>query len=233
MTLAQGIERVLDRVGLSDTTEEFKDRARDYINQILAEVAPLVKWWWLNRTTTFNTVASTRAYQPVSGAVTEWYSFVNETQDRRLDIIGPDEFDALDPDLSRTGTVYDVFIAGQDTTTGYPVVELYYTPNAVETIRVRYCADIDEWTSANDTADMMALGVPRIMESVLIYGAASLLLEENGDDGGAAREGGNFSRALDAAKIQNVRMQGNRRWTAIPAGDINRGLITLGTDTVS
>jgi hypothetical protein len=232
MTLAEGITRVLNRVGLSDTTTEFKDRARDYINQILAETVPSPSWWWLDRTTTFATVASTRVYSPVSGNVTSWYSFVDETNNRPLTIVGPDEYDLSDVDRSQTGSVDRVFIGGQDATTGHPTVELWRTPDSVETIRVRYKADIDEWTSSDDLTDFLALRIPRIMESVLIYGASSLYMEENGDDSGGAREAGNFQRALQQAKKQNVEMQGNRKYIPLPADQIEDGLITIGTDIV-
>lgn len=233
MTLAQGIERVLNRTGLSDTADEFKDRARDYINMMLAEVSPEVDWWWLNRETTFATVASTRVYQPVSGGVTSWYSFYDVTNSRDLIIVGPDEYDLSDIDRSDEGTVEKIFVGGADATTGYPTVELWRTPNAVATIRLRYRAETTDWTSANDASNFITLGIPKVMESVLIYGAASLYMEENGDDTGAQREGGNLARALEAAKKQNKAMQGNRRYLPIPADQYNDSLITLGTDTVS
>lgn len=212
MTLSEGITLVLKRVGLSSTADEFRDQAREYINLIMAEHAPLVPWWFLNRTTTFDTVADTRVYSPVSGNVTEWYSFTNETDDRLLEIIGPDEYDWLDPNRSEKGSVYTVYIGGVDATTGYPTVELYRIPSGVETIRVRYQLELGGWTSSNDASEFSVLGVPRIVESILIYGAASLYMEENGDDSGAAREAGNLTRVIEAAKKQNIRMQGNRRY---------------------
>jgi len=233
MTLSEGITRVLNRVGLSDTTSEFKDRARDYMNQMLAETVPLVDWWWLDRTTTFNTVASTRTYTPVATNVTAWYSFFNETDQRPIVIVGPDEYDLSDIDRSEEGTVDKVFLGGQDTTTGYYTLELWRTPSSVVTIRIRYKADVAEWTSSNDSSEFFALGIPRIMESVLVYGAAALYMEENGDDSGAGREGGNLARALDAAKKQNVAQQGNRRYIPLPADQVRDGLISVGTDTVT
>lgn len=218
MTLSEAITRVLRRANLSSNNATYQDKARDYINRILSEVCPDVPWWWLDRTTTFDTTASTRTYQPVSGNVTAWWSFVDETNSRPLEIVGSDEYDASDWDQSDTGTVEKVFIAGLDTTTGYPVVELWRTPDTTgDTIRVRYRADIDEWTSSNDSTDLLTLGIPRIIESVLVSGATAYYLEENGDDSGAAREGKNFDRVLQIAKRQNIQMQGNRRYPpAVP-----------------
>ena len=220
-------------MGLSDSTEEFKGRARDYINQMLAEIMPLVPWWWLDKESTFTTVADTRTYQPVSGNITGWYSFYDETNSRKLTIVGPAEYELSDIDRSESGTVEKVFIGGTDATTGYPTIELWRTPSSDDTIRMRYKQDIDEWTSSNDASDFLTLGIPRIMESVLIYGAASLYMEQEGDDSGAGREGGNLSRALDAAKLQNLAMQGDRTYKAIPADQSYDGLFRIGTDTVS
>ena len=55
MTLAEGIELVLDRVGLEAINTTFKNRARQYLNINAVEIANLLKWWWLNRTVTFRT----------------------------------------------------------------------------------------------------------------------------------------------------------------------------------
>lgn len=233
MTLGQALTRVLRRVGLSTTTAGFQDKARDYINLVLSEVVPDVPWWWLDRTTTFSTSNGTRTYQPVSGNVTAWWSFVDATDERPLEIVGPDEYDASDLDRSETGTVEKVFLAGLDTTTGYPVVELWRTPNSTNTIRVRYRADIDEWTSANDDTDLLVLGIPRIIESVLISGATAYYLEEEGDEGGAKREGENFARVLQIAKRQNIQMQGNRKFMPVLPFDDSDFWIPIGTDLVT
>lgn len=211
MTLGEAITRVLKRVGLSTSTSTYQDTARDYINQILAEVMPLVPWWFLDKTTTFATVASTRTYNPISGNVTAWWSFVDETNNITLDIITADSYDSFDPDRDETGLPRAVYVGGVDATTGYPAIDIFPLPDQANTIRVRYRADINEWTSSDDATDFVALGIPRIMESVVVYGAAALMLEEEGDEGGASRESGNFQRALDAAKRQNLGMQGNRK----------------------
>lgn len=232
MTLAQAITRVLSRCGLSTTSTTYKDRAREYINQILAEIAVDVPWWWLDRTTTFDTVSGTRTYQPVSGNVTAWHSFVDTTDERALVIVGPDEYDMADLDRDETGNVDLVFIGGIDTSTGYPTVELYRIPDSTNTIRVRYRADIDEWTSASDDLDLLSLGVPRIIESVLISGATAYYLEELGDDSGSGRESGNFDRTLSLAKKQNLAMQGNRRFAPDDGFETNDLMINVGSDVV-
>ena len=55
MLLSEGIALVLDRVGLDSGNTTFKNRARQYLNISAIEIANLLRWWWLNRTTTFRT----------------------------------------------------------------------------------------------------------------------------------------------------------------------------------
>tara|TARA_R100000306_G_C4370155_1_gene139579 strand:- start:154 stop:861 length:708 start_codon:yes stop_codon:yes gene_type:complete len=215
MTLAQAITLVLRRTGLSTSVEGLQDQARTYLSLSVAEIVPMVPWWWLDRTTTFATVASTRTYSPVSANVTAWHSFVDVTNDRPLTIVGPDEYDLLDLDQGDTGTVEAVFLAGMDTSTGYPEIELWRTPSAVATIRVRYRIDIDEWTSSNDASDFITLGIPRIVESILVHGATALYMEEEGDDSSARLERARHQAALAMARRQHGNMQGNRNYPPI------------------
>lgn len=283
MTLNEGIELVLDRVGLDAGNTSFKNRARKYLNLTAIEVSNLLKWWWLDRTTTFRTTltftitsasgtftvgetitggtsgktavvdshdttnsllyvysesgtftasetltggssgvtatygssANTRVYTPVDGAVTAWWSFVNETDEWPLEIVGPDEYDMSDEDRSLTGSVYKVFIGGVDTTTGYPTIELYYTPSSTNvTIRVRYQIAITEWGASNDNQTFLKLGFPQIAESALIYGAAKLYYEEKGDEAGAQREAAEMNRVMRLMMKANLAQQGNRRYPA-------------------
>lgn len=166
-------------------------------------------------TATYSSTARTRSYQPISGHVTAWHSFVDQTNNRTLDIISPDSYDAADPDRDMTGDAEAVYVSGTDSSTGYPVIDVYPLAPEGDTIRVRYKKDISEWTSSNDSSELVALGIPRIMESVLVYGAVSLYLEDEGDDQGASREAQNYARTLDLAKKQNLAMQGNRQFKAV------------------
>jgi hypothetical protein len=232
MTLGEAITLVLQRTGLSITVTANKNQARTYLSLSASEHLPLVPWWFLDRTTTFATVAATRSYQPISGQVTAWWSFVDETNDRPLEIVGPDAYDLLDPDRTRDGSAYKVHIAGLDATTGYPVVDLWYTPDSVATIRVRYRMDINVWSSSNDASDLTVLGLPRILHSALLYDASAKYMEENGDDTGSDRERQNHNRAVRAAKRQNLLMQGNR--SDPPNGNNNDPFgILLGTSLVT
>ena len=57
MTLAQAITMTLNRVGLLTTNTTYKDQARLYLNMAAKRVSGEIggKWWWLHKTTTFNT----------------------------------------------------------------------------------------------------------------------------------------------------------------------------------
>ncbi len=234
MTLSQAITTVLKRVGLSTAAGELQDQARLYLGMVVAEVSPLASWWWLDRTATFATVNGTRTYTPIEGNVAAWFSFVDQSNNRTLDIVGPDEYDMLDIDRDDSGTVEAVCLGGLDASTGYPTIELWRTPSAAATIRVRYRQDIGAWTSSNDSSELLALGLPRIMENVLIYGASSLYMDEEGDEGSAAKEDARYSQALSLALRQNSRQQGNRRYPPLRnrAGD-DELVLRIGTDTVT
>jgi len=292
MLLSTAITRVLTRSGKSVSDADLMTVARDYISMTVAEVIPLVDWWWLDRTTTFKTTRSltitgvtgtytsgetvtdgqasaysatvdnydatngilnvysendvtptgtltggssgatstyssrafTRSYQPISGQVTAWWSAVDETNNRPLDIVGPDFYDNSDPDRDSQGSVYAVLVAGLDATTGYPVLDLINLPSTTnETMRIRYRQEIGIFASTDDATDLSVLGLPRIMENVVIYGGVHKYLEQNGDDEGSFRELANFDRAMAAAKKQNLNMQGNRRY--LPSTTATRPLI--------
>ena len=233
MTQIQAIKTVLKRVGLSTANSELQDQARLYLSMVVAEVSPLADWWWLDRTATFDTVASTRTYTPISGNVAAWFSFLDESNNRTLDIVGPDEYDALDLDRDDAGTVEAVFIGGLDSSTGYPTIELWRTPSAAATIRVRYRRDV-LLDISQDNNELLVIGIPRIIESVLIYGASALYLDEEGDEGSAAKEDARYSQALSLALRQNSRQQGNRRYPPLRnrAGD-GELVLRVGTDTVT
>ena len=302
MTLTKAITLLLNRVGISTSVDDNRDRGRQYMSLQLVEDLALVPYWFLDRTTTFKTTltftitgatgtfsvgetvtggtsletavvdshdttngllyvysesgdftaaetitgdsssktatyssaAETRVYSPISGQVSAWWSFYDETNESPIEIVGKDAFDLLQRDQTETGTVEAAYIAGLDATTGYPEVELWRTPATTnETMRVRYRIDIAEWTSSNDASDMSVLGVPRAVENVLIFGGAALFLEDEGDEGSAAVERGRHAKAVKAARAQGRQMQGNRRYPPRRDRDEDELTIKVGTDTVT
>ena len=87
---------------------------------------------------------------------------------------------------------------------------------------------------SQDNNEVLVIGIPRIIESVLIYGASALYLDEEGDEGSAAKEDARYSQALSLALRQNSRQQGNRRYPPLRnrAGD-GELVLRVGTDTVT
>tara|TARA_B100001123_G_scaffold422752_1_gene532093 strand:+ start:5276 stop:5986 length:711 start_codon:yes stop_codon:yes gene_type:complete len=226
MLLSDAITTVLQRTGLSTSVDSLRDNARTYLSMATTELLSMdVPWWFLDQTATFTTAAGTRAYQPISAQVAAWYSFVDETNNRALPIVGADEYDANDLDRTETGDADYVYVAGLDGTTGYPVIEITPTPGTTgDRIRVRYRADVATYTSANDATDLSVLGLPKIAENCIIYNAASLYLLDEGDTDSAAREAARYGDALTLAIGQHRRMQGNRRFPP-RRGLEERGLI--------
>lgn len=164
-------------------------------------------------TATYASAAETRTYTPIAGHVTAWWSFVDESNNRTLEIVGPDEYDASDIDRDDSGSVEKVFIGGMDATSGYPTLELWRTPSTTnETIRVRYRMAITTWTSSNDASDFLALGIPQILEPALIHGAAKYYHQELGNVEDASVAAAELARCVTLAKKQNLFMQGNRRY---------------------
>jgi len=167
----------------------------------------------IGKTATYASSASTQVYTPVSGPVTNWWSATNVTQNMPIQMIGPDHYDAADPDRSLGFNAAGVLAAGLNATTGYPELEVWpATATTGDTIRIRYRIDIAAWTSANDATTMQVLGIPRILESVLIFDASRRYLEQNRQYEMAQLEERNADRALAALKLQGRKMQGNRRY---------------------
>jgi len=168
-------------------------------------------------TAAFSSSAGTRTYKPISSGVGSWYSFYDQTNENPLTIIGADQYDLLSQDYSDTGTVESVYVSGVDTTTGYPIIEVWRVPGTTnETMRVRYRIAMTSWASGNDATSLLALGLPQILEGAAVYGATKLYLQEKGDDQGAAREASELGRVVDLALRQNLHMQGNRTYPAAP-----------------
>jgi hypothetical protein len=230
MLLSEAIALVLKRANLAEASTSYQDDARGYMSMYATEMLNLGRWWFANQETTFNTVDGTAVYTPVAANITDWESFVDETNNWPLQIVGSEQLDSLDADRSHTGRVEIVVVEGVHATTGFSTVRLWRTPDSVATIRVRYAIDLVAWSSSDDTSEMTALGIPPIITNVLIYGAVALFLEESGDDTGSQRETMNLTRATRAAQRRNVEMlNGNRRYLPIRGTYEDLPLIRIGT----
>ena len=181
-------------------------------------------------TATYKSTTPTRVYKPVSGNVSAWHSFVDETNSNPIQIVGYDQYDLLDLDRSETGSIVAALVGGMDAATGYPTVELHPSPDTSnETIRVRYRQAATAWTSGNDSTELMVLGIPQVLEMALVHGAAKLYLEEKRDIDAASIAAQEMNFLLQLAKKQNLEMQGNRHYPA-ESGEGQPGFgISIGT----
>lgn len=168
-------------------------------------------------TATYASTANTRIYTPVAGNITNWWSFMDSTNQNPLSIVGPDQYDLFDEDRTETGAVEAVLVSGVDSKLGYPKLELWRTPGTTnEIIRARYRLAYSTWGSASDNKEFIALGVPQIMEMAVVHGATELYLKEKGNHPDAAAEASLLLQHVTLMKKQNLRMQGNRRSRSEP-----------------
>lgn len=211
MTLQEVLDRGILRAGLTETSAEYEDIARQYANATLQDIGARATWWWLFKEGTITTVASQRAYALATDVLTP-VSFRDTTNDRPLTIVSDAEADGDDPDQSRTGDSAWVYLAGADATTGAPVVEIHPTPDtSSETIKYRYYKTIPEFTASNDSDDLFtAHGIPVLLHQALYLGVTVGLMTEYGDDASAQLSQQGMERIIRQAREVNGRMSGNR-----------------------
>jgi hypothetical protein len=164
-------------------------------------------------TSTFSSREFTRNYL-LATDVGSLYWFVNETDERRLDIIGPEEHISRDPGRDDNGDVRRVMIEGLDANTNTGRVSVAFLPRhstTNETIRYSYYLYLADWTASDDTVDL-ARWIHPIVQPALAYGIARLYKQEKGDDEGAASEEIMYRKVREQALEQNLNIWGNRRW---------------------
>jgi len=183
MTLTKLMTLALARTGLSTTASAFVDRARDYANEGLQDLAGRRDWRWLYKTGTITTTASTRGYSLASDVMRP-ISFVHTTDDVNMEMIGAEEMDRFDPDADETGPSRYVFVKGINSSTGYWDVDLYPTPDtSSETVTYRYRAFIADKTSGDDSTDLAATLPPWAQHALVDYVTARYKGEKGDSDG--------------------------------------------------
>jgi hypothetical protein len=213
MTLTQTLERTLIRAGLVETTTSEVNKAREYVNAVVQDIASRATWWWLFKQATFTTSASTRNYALATDVLTP-VSFRDTTNNRTLPIKSDSDIDLDDPDQSRTGQAESVYLTGANSTTGALEIALHPTPtSSVDVITYRYYKTIPEFTSANDADDLFTThGIPLLLHQAIYMGAAAMIQVEQGDDAGAQYNESKMERIINQAREVNGRMSGNRSY---------------------
>jgi hypothetical protein len=168
-------------------------------------------------TSTFSSREYSRTYL-LGSDVGSLYWFVNETDERSIDIIGPEEYIMRDPGRDDTGDALRVIIEGldPDTNTGQISVAFLPRPSTTnDTIRYSYYQQLTDWSSSDDSTDLKRYIHPSV-QPALVYGIARLYKQEKGDDEGAASEEIMYRKMIDQALEQNLNIYGNRRWRLKP-----------------
>lgn len=162
-------------------------------------------------TATFSSIAVTQTYALASDVLVP-HSFVDDTNDRVIIATNLDRIDAADPDrdYEADGRVWAP--EGIDSITGKILVRIHpYHDTPGDTIRYRYRGFITDWTSADDSTDMVRW-FPEILQPALWMGAAAMYLLEKGDTEAAGADQGLASDIIDKAKETNRTIYGNREW---------------------
>ena len=286
MTLQEALDLTNKRVGLTPTSTTFEDQARVYLSATAKRIGARAKWWWEQKTTTFNTtqtmevtgiggtafqageevvgqsslatatldtaydatnanttflltgesstaftstetikgsttnatatvpatlLTDTQTYQLASDVLSP-HSFIDNSNNQRLFIVGWDQLDNADPDRSETGDADIVTIEGMDASTGKIVIRMFPTHDTSgDEIRYRYLSFIPDWTSSDDSTELDRW-LPQILHFPLVSGAVELFKQEKGDTEGALLQRAEYETGIKGALEQNINIWGNREY---------------------
>ena len=153
----------------------------------------------------------TQTYQLTTDVLTP-HSFIDQSNNQPLGIVGWDALDLADPDRGETGDVDVVTIEGVDSSTGRILVRLYPIHSTTgDVIRYRYLAYVPDWTSSDDSTELDRW-IPEWLQPTLIFGATELYKQEKGDYEGALIDRAEYEGGIKSALDVNLNVQGNREW---------------------
>jgi hypothetical protein len=195
----------LRRAGLTASSSDFKDNAREYFNLTAKDITGRVQWSWMFQDASFTTSDGTRTYSLASD-VLEPLSFRDETEDRSLKISSALDTDIFDPDEDESGEAQLVILKNLNSSTGYWDVDIYPTPDSVNTISYRYYRFIPDLNAegGDDNTDL-APKFPAWVQPALIYGISGLYLSELGSVDSANMEFRLMESVMDQALERNAR----------------------------
>ena len=205
MTPGKIIDIALRRAGLTSSSSDFKDNAREYFNLASKDITGRVQWSWMFQDASITTSSGTRSYSLASD-VLEPLSFRDETEDRFLRLSSVLDTDMLDPDEDESGEAQLVVLKNLNSSTGYWDVDIYPTPDSTNTISYRYYRFIPDLNAngGDDDTDL-APKCPAWVQPALIYGVAGLYLSELGSVDSANMEFRLMESVIDLALDRNAR----------------------------
>jgi len=196
MTLDKCIELALANAGLSSAAATFQTKARDYINLGTKEISAVKEWRWLFAEATITTTANTSEYD-LADDVMHPVSFRNVTDDFEMRMVDVLKLDRIDPDTDlKSGAENAAVVKWNSSNTNW-TVQLWPTPDTnSETIKYRYRKYIADFTSANDSSELGALGLPDWVQTAVMYYAAAKIMQEKQDPEGAALAQQSYERMI-------------------------------------
>ena len=205
MTPNKILDIALRRAGLTSSSSDFKDNAREYFNLASKDITGRVRWSWMFQDASITTSNGTRTYSLASD-VLEPLSFRDETENRFIRISSVLDTDVFDPDEDESGEAQLVVLKNLNSSTGYWDVDIYPTPDSTNTISYRYyrfIPDLDVDGGDDDTD--LAPKCPAWVQPALIYGVAGLYLSELGSVDSANMEFRLMESVIDQALDRNAR----------------------------
>ena len=205
MTPEKIIDIALRRAGLTSSSSDFKDNAREYLNLASKDITGRVRWSWMFQDASITTSSGTRSYSLASD-VLEPLSFRDETEDKFLRISSVLDTDMLDPDEDESGEAQLVVLKNLNSSTGYWDVDIYPTPDSTNTISYRYYRFIEDLASGGSDDDTdLAPKFPAWVQPALIHGVAGLYLSELGSIDSANMEFRLMESVIDQSLERNAR----------------------------
>ena len=196
MTLLALMQLSLARAGLSTTSSTFQDRARQYFNLGMKEIAAIKEWRWLMREASITTTAAGKTYN-LAADVMRPISFRNVTDNFEMQIVDILKINRVDPDDDLSSGPGKVAVVGWDTTNSTWSVRLWPTPDAnSETVTYQYIAYVDDLTSSNDGTELDTLRIPNWVQSAMVYYVAAHYMGEKGDIEGQQMDMGIFNQQV-------------------------------------
>ena len=210
MTLEEVLVFGIRRSGLSVSSTEHRNRAREYFNLGKDDISSRHRWRWLReRQATVTTTADDRTTELASDVLYP-LKFWNKTDNRSVEILLPDRTYDLDPDDATTGPVGAVGIAGLGPT-GYWEVEWTNIPDTTgDAILYSYIKAIADKTLDNDSTSL-ATDMPLWVQQSLIFYVSARLKGHYGDAAGESQDEAIYERRVAEAVQNDQQIDGNIR----------------------
>lgn len=183
------------------------DDIKEEINIVYQEVLSQERWWFIQRNTTFVTVASQADYTLNSstladnGTISMLLFLWQTTSPAPMDRINFKEWHRSEPNPTSEATPRQWAFLGA-TTSGDPQIRLRSIPNAVIIINVLYDAEVSDMSNDSDVPI-----IPKRFRSILVTGACRNIWLAKNDDAKVATNDTlylrSFKKMLELNEIDN------------------------------